>query len=96
MFDNIGTAVRFVREVRDGPALLPHAKAAHPAKLLAVAFEPHAKPLHPPPGHLGAMGPGGRGRSKLVFKELEWERGYFAGGGILIQVDRLSWRGLER
>jgi hypothetical protein len=82
--------------VRDGPALFSHAKATHPAKLLAVAFEPHAKALHPPPGHLGAMGSWGRGRSKLVSKEIEWELGYFAGGGILIQVERLPWRGLGR
>ena len=96
VLDNIGTAVRFVREVRDRPALLPHAQTAYPPKLLAVTLEPHTEPFHPPPGNFCAIGPRRRARPKLVVEELERERGYLARRRILIQVKYLPRRGLRR
>lgn len=86
MLDNIGTAVRFVREVRDCPASLPQ---ADPAKLLVIILKPHAEAFHPPSINLCALGP------KLVMEELEGEGDYLARSRILIKVQYLPWRGLR-
>lgn len=95
MLDNIGTAVRFVREVRDRPALPPHAETAHPPKLLVVTLKPHTEPFHPPPSNLGTLSPRRRGSPKLVVEELEREVRYLGRRGILVEVKYLPRRGLR-
>jgi hypothetical protein len=96
VLDNIGTAVRFVRVVRDRPALLSHAETANPPKFLAITLKPHTESFHPPPGSLCAMGPRRRARPKLIIEELEWEGSYLARRRILVEIKNLPRRGLRR